>query len=685
MRLRRIRMPPATNATGNVEAPHPRIGGRTVGRLRWRAVRDDGPVREALRLDRSRLAIGAAVPSAIGFAIPLVVGLIAGRVDHGVTAAVGALIVGFANLGGGYRVRSLTLLVTALAATVAALVGGLTGGSDVAAVVLMGVWGFAGGLLVALGTRPAFVGMLSTWALLLAADLHVHGVAAIDTAALIAAGGLLQTVVAVAAWPLRPRGPEQHAVSAAYRALAAVARTPTSEAVAASARALTAAAELIGDRPAAERERILVEQGEWIRLELAALGQARDGDVDALLSSAGDALDAIAAGRTPNLPELRSRAAAVAAPTVRDPALMLAARVAMDTGPPGTTLPGAPTGGSLRRALNTVHAQLTPRSSAFRHAVRLGAALMVAVVAYRVLPIGRGYWVPLTVLFVLKPDYLTTYSRGVGRAAGTMLGVVLAAAIVSLGHPSDPVIFGLLSALAFIAYALYPANYALFSVTLTVLVALMVDFAGGSAIGAVEERIVDTAIGAAIALGAFALWPTPEEPALRQRVTDLIAAHVRWLDAIVAGLADPAAYDPDAMHRERQATRVARANAEAALQRAAAEPAKRRLNVPRARAVLEALSRIDDSALVLAETAHDHHAVRADPVVAAWGRALHATLERLAADPTTVDPPDAETLALVAAASAAPDDVALGVIAAHATAILAALRGLQPAPTDRTP
>jgi uncharacterized membrane protein YccC len=645
-------------------------------------VRDDGPVREALRLDRNRLAFDVAVPGAVGFAIPLAAGLATGRVEDGVTASIGALIVGFANLGGGYRVRSVTLLCATLTTAVAALAGGLTGDSDVAAVVLMGVWGFASGLLVALTPRTAFVGLLSTWALVLASDLHIHGVAPVHAAALMSAGGLLQTLVALVSWPLRPRGPEQHAITAAYRALAVAARAPTSEHLAAAATALATAGDLIGDSRSRERERVLAEQGEWIRIELAALAATPGPAVNALLAAAAEALDAVATGDGADLPALRAKAGDVTDPAAREPALMLAARIAMDVRPAGATLPGAPPGGALRRALTTLRAQLTPRSSAFRHATRLGIALTLAVIAYRVLPIGRGYWVPVTVLFVLKPDYLSTFSRGIGRALGTMLGVAIAATLVTVGHPSDPVALAILAVLAFLNYTVFWANYALFSVALTVLVALLVEFAGGSAIGAVEERIVDTAIGAALALGAFALWPTREEPALRESLTRLLEAHVRWLDVTVAALADPDAHDPAAMQRERLAVRVARANAEAALQRAAAEPARRRPDVARGRAVLEALARIDDSGLVLAETAQDRRIDHAEPAIAAWGAALHATFERLAADPHDADPPSAATLALVDAARAAPDDAALTVVAARATAILAALRGLGSKPVQ---
>ena len=103
------------------------------------------------------------------------------------------------------------------------------------------------------------------------------------------------------------------------------------------------------------------------------------------------------------------------------------------------------------------------RSSAFRHAVRLSVALVVAGIVYRSLSLGSGYWVPLTVLFVLKPDYGTTMARGIGRAAGTMAGVTIAWAIVTLFSPSADAIVVLLALLACVAYAVFPANYALFS------------------------------------------------------------------------------------------------------------------------------------------------------------------------------------------------------------------------------
>jgi uncharacterized membrane protein YccC len=70
------------------------------------------------------------------------------------------------------------------------------------------------------------------------------------------------------------------------------------------------------------------------------------------------------------------------------------------------------------------------------------------------------------------------------------------------------VIVLLLSALALPGYALYFANYALSTLLLTVSVALLVELGGGSPIGALGDRLLDTTTGAAIALAAIALTPT---------------------------------------------------------------------------------------------------------------------------------------------------------------------------------
>jgi uncharacterized membrane protein YccC len=447
--------------------------------------------------------------------------------------------------------------------------------------------------------------MLSTWALLLAGDLNVRGEAVLHEAWLITAGGLVQTVVAIAAWPLRPFGAERRAVGDAYRALARYARAPTTGTLQGTAAALAAAADTVGAGPAQPGERgalrTLVEQGEWVRLELAALARSRMPGVDATLRAAANALDDLAARResVSSIGALKRSAQAIdqpaALPATRLAGWIAAAGAQCRAGAPGAEPP--------RHPLRALHDELTLRSSTFRHAARLSVALMVAVIAYRGMSLGSGYWVPLTVLFVLRPDYGSTIAGGIGRTIGTMAGVTIAWAIVTPFSPPDPAIVVLLALLAGIAYAIYPANYALFSVVLVVLVALLVEFSGGSPVGALIDRIVDTAVGAAIALGAFTLWPTREAPETRERLAAFVTAQGRWLDAILNAYSDDS--DRELLRPTRLAARRARVEAWDSVRRALAEPPRRRLDPRPMRAVLTAMDDVSESALVLAAAIHN--------------------------------------------------------------------------------
>jgi uncharacterized membrane protein YccC len=83
-------------------------------------------------------------------------------------------------------------------------------------------------------------------------------------------------------------------------------------------------------------------------------------------------------------------------------------------------------------AIAVLRANLTFRSAAFRHAVRLAVCLAGADVIARGLHLPWPYWVPLTVAVVLRPEFGSTFSRGVGRVVGTLLGLALGSTFVQL-------------------------------------------------------------------------------------------------------------------------------------------------------------------------------------------------------------------------------------------------------------
>ncbi len=89
--------------------------------------------------------------------------------------------------------------------------------------------------------------------------------------------------------------------------------------------------------------------------------------------------------------------------------------------------------------LETLRANLTLDSSAFRHAIRLAVMVAIGEALGRGFYWQRSYWLPMTIVLVLKPEFTTTFSRGLLRIAGTVAGLLLATALFHLLPLTVPV------------------------------------------------------------------------------------------------------------------------------------------------------------------------------------------------------------------------------------------------------
>jgi uncharacterized membrane protein YccC len=254
-----------------------------------------------------------------------------------------------------------------------------------------------------------------------------------------------------------------------------------------------------------------------------------------------------------------------------------------------------------RGARTILHANLTLRSSAFRHAVRLGATVAVGAALYRWLDLRHGYWVPLTVLFVLRPDFGSTFTRGLQRYIGTVAGVLLATLLAAALHPGPYALAALVTVLAVGMFAFILANYALFTASATAFIVFLSSFGGTPEYDTALERLLASVIGATLTLGIYALWPTWERATLPDTTAELIEADSAFLHAVLDCWLDPASQDREAVRQARARARVARTNTEAAVQRALGEPAGKRagFRATEAASVLAALRRFADGALAL--------------------------------------------------------------------------------------
>jgi uncharacterized membrane protein YccC len=559
--------------------------------------------------------------------LPLALGGASGQLMAGLGVATGALVTMFADQPGPYRLRLRRMLLTSLAAGLAAFVGSVCGQWPLALLIVTALWGFGGALLVAIDSHTTRAGLVSLILVVITgAESHATPIALL-VAASIFAGGLLQTLFAIAAWPLQRYRPERLALAGVLRGLggSAHAAVPPGSTVALPPSLNDLQALMFGagraHGRAVEAFRVLAELAERIRLELFALAQyqARCG--------APATVATLARARTAAADVLAALATALeqAAPPQADAALDAWQRVCDEATDIDEAIRArvAALGGQLRAAarntdaagsrgeiraqraelnlppalrsanpLAVLRANLRVDSPAFRHALRCGVCVALALALSHALPLSRGYWMPMTVAIVLRPDFGATWRIGLLRVAGTLGGLLLTtAALHFAGTERFWPALALLAVLCFAYRELAAVHYGIAVVCLTGLVVILLSFDGIPPETAVQARAIDTVLGAALALAAYFAWPTWERGRERATLGGLLDAYADYLAAVFHG-------DAQTRHDARANARAARSRTQASLDRLRAEPTSR-INLPRAEALVAQANRLIRASMVL--------------------------------------------------------------------------------------
>jgi hypothetical protein len=158
--------------------------------------------------------------------------------------------------------------------------------------------------------------------------------------------------------------------------------------------------------------------------------------------------------------------------------------------------------------LRLLRKNLVWSSPACRFAVRQGVTLAAGAALAHSVHLQNGYWVPMTALLVIRPDFQQTIYRGLARIGGTVIGAILATLLVAKLHPNLVLLAVLIVPFAWIAYAIVNVNYAAFSISLTAYIVFLLAFAGLPTKAVVLHRTINTALGGGLALLSFGtmLW-----------------------------------------------------------------------------------------------------------------------------------------------------------------------------------
>ncbi|MER5597504.1 FUSC family protein [Streptomyces sp. NPDC002265] len=315
--------------------------------------------------------------------------------------------------------------------------------------------------------------------------------------ALALAAGAWAWIVGMAPGLVRPHGPERRATAQALEAAAAYA-------VAAGAAARTGATGGTTEGAGADTDTgAAAAAGAGLSRARAATAAAVHAAWQTLLAAGARS------GSRRALERLVVRAeVALAAPGDTDPERLRAwARALRGRGPVPQVGEPAATADELlgveaelragNRPLWTRLGPLTPL------AVRTAVGCALAGYASLALGVGRPYWALVTAASLYQANLTLTWSRGVQRVVGNLVGVLVFAALVPLAHLHQAALVLCCLVLNFGAEALISRNYWLGSICVTPMALLITEFARTQDAGElITERVLDTLIGALVGLVA---------------------------------------------------------------------------------------------------------------------------------------------------------------------------------------
>jgi uncharacterized membrane protein YccC len=171
-------------------------------------------------------------------------------------------------------------------------------------------------------------------------------------------------------------------------------------------------------------------------------------------------------------------------------------------------------------------------------ALRTAIGCALAGYASLALGVGRPYWALVTAASLYQANLTLTWSRGVQRVVGNLVGVLVFAAVTPLAHAHQAALVLCCLALNFGAEALMGRNYWLGSVCVTPMALLVTEFAQAQRPGElITERVVDTLVGALV---GFAAAVVVTNRRAGNRLEDALTAVERAREHAARLLAEPA-------------------------------------------------------------------------------------------------------------------------------------------------
>ncbi|MBP0597042.1 FUSC family protein [Herbaspirillum sp. LeCh32-8] len=172
------------------------------------------------------------------------------------------------------------------------------------------------------------------------------------------------------------------------------------------------------------------------------------------------------------------------------------------------------------------------QSPIFRFAIRVALAVTTGLWISNHLPyMAHGYWIVLTIVIILKPNFSATKQRMADRLIGTIIGCLITMLILRFVHnPMGQMAVLFAASVAAPAFTYVKYRYTAIAASVQILMLLNLLVPAGHQ-GVIGERLIDTIIGVVIATLFSYVLPAWEYRDLPKLLRNVLKASQRYLTA----------------------------------------------------------------------------------------------------------------------------------------------------------
>ena len=175
---------------------------------------------------------------------------------------------------------------------------------------------------------------------------------------------------------------------------------------------------------------------------------------------------------------------------------------------------------------------LNLNSTIFRHSLRLAVVVLVGFSIGAYFSLDNAYWILLTIIVIMRPNYGLTKERSKQRIIGTLIGGAIAIGIVFF--VKNQVVYAVLGLISLtLAFSLVQRNYKTAAVFITLSIVFIYSLLQPDVYNVIQYRIIDTMVGAGLAaFGNLVLWPAWEVKGIKNVMLKSIEANKIYLEEI---------------------------------------------------------------------------------------------------------------------------------------------------------